>query len=177
MFSVDIIAKCIKDLKTSINMLENIKMPACNKLNISSKNLTKPMEVESLLKLIDNKNTNVIYVFYIDKGKVECVKNAAQKYRSKKGEIHFSQINNSNSTCLYVGSKITGIRGRIKQHIGTDNTRTYAMHLKSWIIKCDTNIHIEYYSFDDSVSRETVQLMENTLWRQKKPLLGKLGAK
>lgn len=178
MFPKTIINDCIKIHETNIRLLKKLDIPDSLKLGISSCDLLKKTKVKALLELIAGKPVNVIYIFTIEKNKVAAVRKAALKYWKNKRKTHLSQLNiKSRSSCLYVGSKIKGLKGRFKQHIGTKNKRTYAMHLKSWITTCNVNIGIEHYSFGDSVKRDVLQILENALWDYYHPLLGKRGAK
>ena len=75
---------------------------------------------------------------------------------------------------MYVGSSTKcRIETRIKQHMG-DNTqgKTYALHLKYWFAgECKLTIR----QYQDNISRDVLQLIEDDLADQLKPAFGKMG--
>jgi hypothetical protein len=86
--------------------------------------------------------------------------------------------------CLYVGSSIgtkrTGITTRIKQHLEKSSSGTFALHLAAWC-KNDESIEINFDIWDFSSVVEGnpiyLQIIEDIIWENYKPLFGKKGAK
>jgi Uri superfamily endonuclease len=77
---------------------------------------------------------------------------------------------NSPSQVMYVGSSITGVESRIRQHIGDGPKKTYALHLKHWF-KGEFEITIKSYN----EPLEVLQIIEDDLSDRLKPAFGKLG--
>lgn len=78
-----------------------------------------------------------------------------------------------NAPCavMYVGSSITGIKNRLKQHLGLGHKGTYALHLNQWF-QGQFKITIQQYEVENQV----LQLIEDDLSDQLKPAFGKSGA-
>ena len=78
-----------------------------------------------------------------------------------------------NAPCkvMYVGSSTSGIRNRLKQHLGLGHKATYALHLNQWF-QGQFKITIKH----DEVENQVLQLIEDDLSDQLKPAFGKLGA-
>ena len=72
---------------------------------------------------------------------------------------------------MYVGSSTTGIKNRLKQHLGQGHKATYALHLNQWF-QGQVKITIKQYDVENQV----LQLIEDDLSDQLKPAFGKLGA-
>ncbi|MGE8561950.1 MAG: hypothetical protein ACN6NJ_13565 [Acinetobacter sp.] len=72
---------------------------------------------------------------------------------------------------MYVGSSTTGIKNRLKQHLGQGHKATYALHLNQWF-QGQFKITIKQYDVENQV----LQLIEDDLSDQLKPAFGKLGA-
>jgi hypothetical protein len=78
---------------------------------------------------------------------------------------------NSPSIFLYVGSSVTKLKNRIKEHDGDGSPSTYALNLKHWF-KGNKKITIKVYD----QSREVLQLIEDALADDLKPAFGKKGS-
>ena len=90
------------------------------------------------------------------------------RYRDKK-ERKCAKLN-SPSNIMYVGSSATGVKKRIKQHLGEGNEGTYALHLKCWF-KGKRKITIKEYDVD----KDVLQIIEDDLSDKLKPAFGKQG--
>ena len=103
----------------------------------------------------------------------------AFRVKDEENEKHFKYWKNkTGEKCLYVGSS-QDIRKRLKEHLGIMNNKgeligktTYALHLSAWFI--NKKISIELY---EAYNKEEMQLFEDLLWDEFKPLLGKKGRK
>jgi hypothetical protein len=78
---------------------------------------------------------------------------------------------NAPCTVMYVGSSTTGLKNRLKQHLGQGQKSTYSLHLSQWF-QGQFKITIRQYEVDHQV----LQLIEDDLSHQLKPAFGKLGA-
>jgi len=77
---------------------------------------------------------------------------------------------NSPSKIMYVGSSTTGVKSRIKQHIGDGHKGTYALHLKHWF---DGDYKITIMEFDRT--RDVLQIIEDDISDRLSPAFGKKG--
>ena len=77
---------------------------------------------------------------------------------------------NSPSKIMYVGSSTTGVKSRIKQHIGDGSKGTYALHLKHWF---DGDYKITIMKFDKT--RDVLQIIEDDISDRLNPAFGKKG--
>lgn len=79
---------------------------------------------------------------------------------------------NSPSSTIYVGSSTTGVKKRIEQHLGLGNKNTYSLQLKWWI---EGEFEITVQEYDENLSLEILQIIEDNLSYQLKPAFGKTG--
>ncbi len=112
-----------------------------------------------------------IYIIEEIAGNIEETFSKLKEYKNKK-ERNCPKLNNASST-LYVGSSTTGLKKRIKEHIGDGSKSTYSLQLKHWF-KGNYKITIKVY--DDEISREIIQIIEDNLSYQLKPAFGKQGS-
>jgi len=111
---------------------------------------------------------NAIYVIEQVSGDPEKTFNDLGKYKATKARA--CPALNQPSNIMYVGSSTTGIKNRIKQHIGSGAKQTYSLHLSEWFHN-DYKITIKEYD----CSREIIQIIEDELSDRLKPAFGKQG--
>ena len=109
-----------------------------------------------------------IYIIEEINGNKETTFDNFKKYKKQK-ERKCAKLN-SPSSVLYVGSSTTGVKKRIKQHLGEGHKGTYALHLKKWF-KGNCKITVKIY--DEPI--EVLQIIEDNLSYQLKPAFGKQG--
>ena len=133
----------------------------------------QPSEVltfDKLEKILGKRDGKWIYVFQapntIDTDIYTNVK-------TLKTNLAFARLNTTNglSTTLYVGSS-NSLIPRLNQHFGFGPKQTYSMKMNEWF---EGTFTVTAYRFN--VSQEALQLIEDTLWNAKLPVLGKKGAK
>jgi hypothetical protein len=94
-----------------------------------------------------------------------------------KDRLNVSRFNNVDSETLYLGSSMNDIPGRIKQHFGGGNFRTYSLHLSKWASDLVYDIKLSTYVIihrqDGRLERPFVELVEQALWDHYKPVFGK----
>ena len=94
-----------------------------------------------------------------------------------KDRLNISRCNHSQSETLYLGSSMYDIPGRIKQHLGGGNFRTYSLHLSKWIGDLAIDISLATYAISHRQQKELerpfIELIEQTLWEHYKPVFGK----
>lgn len=109
-----------------------------------------------------------IYIIEQVSGDISETYNSLLKYKATK-ERSCPAIN-SPSKIMYVGSSTTGVKSRIKQHLGDGNKSTYALHLKHWF---DGDYKITIKEFDKT--RDVVQIIEDDISDRLSPAFGKKG--
>lgn len=127
----------------------------------------------------------LIYVFEIKSAtKVKTLLKAFEAYHARnllkaknRDRVNLSKYNRKSSSVLYVGSSTTDFRKRVKDHLGTQSSRTYAMHLCKWDGDADYEVAISAYQVisqsDQAVERFIVEILEQQLWDVLQPVFGK----
>lgn len=177
-----IIQSRVENLKNRIQTLENVK----NKFFISKGiefSISEISDVEnprkkgkkiglSCLNELENKKGGVIYIFEIvdTKNKSQLL-SKIKNYRSKSiDNIEDSKFKRStsmlpinaemnDSNILYIGSVEKSIHLRIRQHLGSGNSQTYALQLKHWAEK-DWKFRFYYFDVED---KEIIRDLEAAL--------------
>jgi len=185
----NIIEKKIDELNKNLKEIKNIskKFPKQKKLQFHARDLKNDKKVKKILdEKLSNNTKNVIYIFEISNINLKKLHNCFDKFsttnkklsKTDTRRINLSKHNKEhNSNYLYVGSKRKNFKRRIKEHIGTNNNRTFAMHLKDWVPKLPAmKIKIIYYTFNNKIKNEEVlQIIEDAYWDYCMPILGKKG--
>lgn len=99
-----------------------------------------------------------------------------EKRKSLVWKYAFPRVNKNHVTkdnkCLYVGSSLK-ISSRLKQHLGSKvHDKTTALRLNNWLR--GKRINIDLYEVN---SQRGMELAEDSLWEELKPLLGRMGRK
>lgn len=85
--------------------------------------------------------------------------------------------NNNNSETLYIGSKMTNIKSRIKEHLGEGYFRTYALQLNKWDNDLEYDLEIEIFTVQTQIQkdykRNFIELVEQEMWEYYQPIFGK----
>ena len=109
-----------------------------------------------------------IYIIEQVSGDISDAFDSLSKYKSSKERA--CPALNSPSKIMYVGSSTTGVKSRIKQHLGEGNKGTYALHLKHWF---DGDYKITIMEFDKA--RDVLQIIEDDISERLAPAFGKKG--
>jgi len=112
-----------------------------------------------------------------------CAENPSKllkQFRDKKDKEKgkkFAQANDKvdKPSCVYVGSSNDKLKTRMAQHFGKAPVGTYAIRFNEWLpggeeITC-------FYFEVQTQSRDVLQALENGLWDNLKPIIGKRGGK
>lgn len=115
-----------------------------------------------------------LYAFEILSPKLEMA-DFLKVYGSAKanGRRYFAQVNDLSRT-LYVGSSRSLAR-RIREHLGFGFPRTYAMHLVYWAPKLGLQLRLHAAFYPLGSSPKALQALEDCLWENLKPMLGRQG--
>lgn len=74
---------------------------------------------------------------------------------------------------LYVG-RSWDPQVRLKGHLRTSRSSTYALHLETWARELDLQVRLLVYEFRE-IADVTLQVIEDGLWDRMRPLFGKRG--
>jgi hypothetical protein len=77
---------------------------------------------------------------------------------------------------VYVGSS-EKLHQRLKVHFGLGSTKTYTRQLAHWAMHKKIRTSIECAKYGYAVTREALQVLEEALWSEKRPMFCKKGAK
>lgn len=134
---------------------------------------------------IPKSNNPLIYVFQVQSSKklkklIENFENyhSANKLKTKnKDRVNLSRYNKTLSDVLYVGSSTTDFKTRIKNHLGTEGTRVYSLHLCKWDNCLEYDLKIFAYEVisesDETIERFIVEILEQQFWDKLSPIFGK----
>lgn len=94
-----------------------------------------------------------------------------------KDRVNLSRYNRTSSSTLYVGSSTTDFKTRIKNHLGTEGTRVYSLHLCKWDNALEYDLTISVYEVisenDEETERFIVEILEQQFWDILNPIFGK----
>ncbi len=93
--------------------------------------------------------------------------------RNAKSERAFARLMRQ-SKCLYVGGS-QNISQRLKEHLGYGAKGTYAMQLAYWARELNLDLAFTCARYHDDVGEENLQALEDTLWDELCPMLGRRG--
>lgn len=92
-------------------------------------------------------------------------------------KVKLSKYNKRFSTVLYVGSSTTDFKTRIKNHLGTEGAGVYSLHLSKWDNSLQYDLKISAYQVisqtEQIVERFIVEILEQQIWDELKPVFGK----
>jgi hypothetical protein len=171
------IKNLLNDVRKSIISKEVIKLDF---ININPKSITKEILNLNLSELLPITDLPVIYsISNLNNGASQEIYNSFEKAKNEKfnGRAYSKlNLNDTSSNCLYVGtSQGRTFRKRIREHLGFGSASTYSLHMDTWL-PLSANIVIEYFtvSLDSPNSYySALELLEQTLWMQEKPMFGK----
>jgi len=181
MLKTDYEGKYINELRKGfdkkIKNLSELKENLClNNIDILNINALKKEVIPLYLKEYTHKSMlYIIKANFISKNYKEKISEA-----QKKNVFAMARINKNNfdytaskNICLYVGSS-HNIYKRLLEHLGFGAQKTFALHLEKWWDNLP--IQIEIYEVCNN-ENDALQIIEDILWEQNKPLFGRQGKK
>lgn len=127
--------------------------------------------------------TPVVYIFRLHDPSIypTLVEAFSARPKQKAGSdkaYGYSRLNNSGAPgALYVGSSMT-LGSRISDHIGrTGSNTTFMMRLARWATHVNAELELRLYSFTRSLDPLALEAIEQQLWDEHAPLLGKRSGK
>lgn len=173
----------ISQMQGVIKELGSVSFPAVSTLQFHLRSLTNK-NVEKLLGDVPtghrtaDENADFVYVVRLLKPSKELVERIWDRLEKARGdERDYCQVNRNHDDpgAIYVGRSRT-LRSRLRQHLGSESRRVYAMHMQRWAGKIDAEVSISYLRFDGAENL-LVQAIEDGLWSSLKPALGKKGGR
>jgi hypothetical protein len=122
-------------------------------------------------------NQSTLYV--IRAVDVETATQLVEEFRTREAQDFAAARVNSGtegSAVLYVGSS-GKVRSRLREHLWRASSKTYAVHFERWCKVTDGTLTISVQpilNVDDPVVRQD---LEDAVWRELRPRLGKLGGR
>lgn len=80
------------------------------------------------------------------------------------------------SATLYVGSS-QDVKNRLREHLWQAHHLTYALHLGRWCLETEETVSVSLQPILNGGDRGFRQELEDTVWRQLTPRLGKRGGR
>lgn len=168
-----------------VDILKDIEIVPFYSFNLNSAEFRTKQQIESVLILPENKFPVVYIIEILDSQTKEKllqefrIFNGPNKSKIKNQDrINHSRFNETDSSILYVGSTIKDFKKRLFDHLGLKNSvRTYSLHLSRWDNSIEYSIRISLYEIkylsNKIPERGIVELIEQQIWDQLKPIFGK----
>lgn len=135
--------------------------------DLTRDNVSKLDEVLSNIK--EKKVVNAIYIIREVDGNITTTYEDMKSFKKEKTR-KLPRVNKP-SEIMYVGSSISSLHTRIKQHLGRGGESTYALNIEHWF-KGTFEIEIQKYD----VTRSVLQIIEDSISYRLKPAFGKMGS-
>lgn len=180
-----ILSRSKNSLLDLVENLKDIEIVPFYSFKLNSIEFRTKQQLESVLNLPKNKFPVVYIIEILDSNSksnlIDQFSSFSTQNKSKlknQDRINHSRYNETDSTILYVGSTIKDFRKRLFDHLGLRNSvRTYSLHLSKWDNSIDYSIRISLYEIkylsNRILERGIVELIEQQIWDQLKPIFGK----
>jgi hypothetical protein len=154
-------------------------------LNVSSSDFYNNENIKRVISQIKKNDCPTVYnISCVDRTQQKLLVDRYLEFQAQnslltrgKDRLNISRFNQIESETLYLGSSMNDIPGRIKQHLGGGNFRTYSLHLSKWAgdLSYDINLYTYFIKHKQKkvLERPFVELIEQTLWDHYKPVFGK----
>lgn len=180
-----------RDIQEALRIAKALTFPEPISLSFVSSQLTTA-EVENIAAALptghkkEDKEAEYIYVFALAENNRVPVEDLLAAFESARGFQDSDEYVGKKNLCksnmpsgdpwaLYVGRSYKP-RDRLKQHLSDSNSGTFAIHFASWASQLDIAVDFHLYRFS-GLGNRVVQVLEDGLWDNLKPLLGKRGEK
>lgn len=168
--------------------LAALKCPKVHRLTVNLCGLSKEY-IENRLQLCEvapksKMASDYLYIIHIEdkeKSRELCkqLKEDAHKEERRKAKVGYSRVNcrndNDTSATLYVG-RSKNLKSRLRQHLGAESLKPYALHMELWATCNDLEVTIDYMHFEGR-DNLLVQAIEDGLWESLRPVFGRKGSK
>lgn len=175
-----------RNMKQKLDLLLEKELHKLQKLKHEFIGYSQIKNLTFNLQNLNNTNLNldlkgtVLYIIKFDLNNKINLGSIKELYKTNKQikQMALPRINNNHwlnqNNYLYIGTS-KNINKRLQEHLGINGSnKTYALHLSKWV--SELTIDVEVYEFANNKD-EDVQLFEDLLWEEYKPLFGRRGRK
>lgn len=167
------------------NQISRITVKSFCEISFHSSEFRDRVILKKHLHKIPKSNNPLIYVFQLQSSEISNTLigyfedyHSANKLKTKnKDRVNLSRYNKTTSDILYVGSSTTDFKTRVKNHLGTEGTRVYSLHLCKWDNCLEYDLKISAYEVisesAEVVERFIVEILEQQFWDKLNPIFGK----
>jgi hypothetical protein len=134
----------------------------------------------------EDKDAEYIYVFALAKPSVTLLEDMLSAFAGARDFQDTDEYGGKKNLCkpntisgatraIYVGRSYKP-RDRLKQHLSESSSGTYAIHFATWASELEIDVEFSLYRFS-GLGNRVIQVLEDGLWDNLQPLLGKRGEK
>ncbi len=181
----DIVQQSEKFALNVANQISKITVQPFCEISFHSSQFRDKATLKNHIDKIPKSNNPLIYILRVQSPKnvkrlIEYFESyhSANKLKTKnKDRVNLSRYNKTSSDILYVGSSTTDFKTRIRNHLGTEGTRVYSLHLCKWDNCLEYDLGIFAYEVisenDETIERFIVEILEQQFWDKLCPIFGK----
>jgi len=147
-------------------------------LRVQTRQLDPEIEQRALLDKVSTQTCkNHLYLYYFqvvnNPNLAEIERTFLNTKETEKNRRAYPRFNHQ-SKFLYVGSSFN-ISQRFKDHLGYGSKRTYSIQLAHWA--CNLNLELDciYAKYPQDIAHDVIQVIEDTLWDELRPMFGRRG--
>lgn len=147
-------------------------------LRVQTHHLDPEIEQRALLdKVAVQTCKNHLYLYYFqlvhNPDLVEIERTFRNAKETEKHRRAYPRLNHK-SRFLYVGSSFN-IYQRFKDHLGYGSKRTYSLQLAHWAFNLNLELDFIYAKYPQDTTHDVIQVIEDTLWDELRPMFGRRG--
>lgn len=186
--SIDAYEKQISD---AIRIAKTITLPVPTKQSFRLSNLSTA-EIEKLAAALpsghrkEDKDAEYIYIFTLAEPSTSLLEDMLSAFEEAREFQDSDEYDGKKNLCkpnsiteatraIYVGRSYKP-RDRLKQHLSESDSGTYAIHFATWASELEIDVIFSLYRFA-GLGNRVIQVLEDGLWDNLQPLLGKRGEK
>ncbi len=168
----------ITTLRTDIDFLTKIDLPQFETLEIICSKIDEEYTdwIKYLLEKNIDKDCSVLYYISMNENiDPQAILAKATKAKKRAKKLALPKVNKERtSNILYVGKTNSNFPSRFVYHLGLNESKTYALHLKYWATEYSFTLHFAKICFEKNIMKYLEQ-METVLHDALQPLLGRSG--
>ena len=181
----DIVKQSEKFALNTADQISRITVKPFCEISFHSSEFRDRATIKKHLYKVPKSNNPLIYIFQVQSTKtISTLIEYFEDYHSSnklkiknKDRVNLSRYNKTSSDILYVGSSTTDFKTRIKNHLGTEGTRVYSLHLCKWDNCLEYDLNIFAYEVisesNEIIERFIVEILEQQFWDKLSPIFGK----
>jgi hypothetical protein len=168
--------KAVESSQEIAKELRELRFTDVKQFSFKKKDISDDVKITNLIKQQGLPNRGKwVYVFLAD-NLVELLRKFRNKREKEMDNKKFAQANEKigHPKSVYVGSS-KKLRTRMAEHFGKVHDKTYAIRFNEWLPN-DEEITCFYFEVE-AQSQEVLQALENGMWDNLQPIIGKKGGK